>query len=330
MQTIYIEKHLLEHPRAKRILEKFTKKTVITCNHYGEVFNRKNQNFRQQKQNPSLIIAEKKGKKVLPTPPEFGIGGKLNYYFSHLLNCPFDCRYCFLQGMYQSAHYVLFINYEDFMTEIKNTINNTSETCYFFSGYDSDSLAYDPISYFTQEFIPFFSQLNNCYLELRTKSANIRPLLKHEAPDNCIVAFSLNPSSIADKIEHKAASTSKRLKAMQQLAQHGYTIGLRFDPLIYTENFEAVYRDLFMDIKKHLNVNSIHSISIGGLRFPSKMHDKLIKLYPESTLLHQARYPVGKNKSYKKTVEQHLIKTITEAVKEYFPNSTLFSCANNS
>ena len=55
---------------------------------------------------------------VLEVPDNYGIGAKYNYYFSHKLNCVYDCRYWFLQGLFQSAHYVLFINYEDFMHEL--------------------------------------------------------------------------------------------------------------------------------------------------------------------------------------------------------------------
>ena len=35
-----------------------------------------------------------------------------------MLNCLYDCRYCFLQGMYRSANYVLYVNYEDFTKDI--------------------------------------------------------------------------------------------------------------------------------------------------------------------------------------------------------------------
>ena len=31
-----------------------------------------------------------------------------------MYNCLFDCRYCFLQGMYNSSNFVIFVNYEDF------------------------------------------------------------------------------------------------------------------------------------------------------------------------------------------------------------------------
>ena len=64
---IYTEEQIQDHPRVQRILQRFTHKTVIPCGHYAEVFNRKSQNFRIQKNNPALILAEKQEGMVLPT-----------------------------------------------------------------------------------------------------------------------------------------------------------------------------------------------------------------------------------------------------------------------
>src|ERR1700734_1289578 len=137
MQTIYVEKAIKNHFRVEKIINQVGRKAlIIECDHYGQVFNRKSQNFRIQKQQTALILAEKTGRLVIPTPPGFGIGGKNNYYFSHMLNCLYDCRYCFLQGLYSSAHYVLFVNYEDFMDDIKALSQSSSQPLYFFSGYD--------------------------------------------------------------------------------------------------------------------------------------------------------------------------------------------------
>ena len=114
IETIYIEKNIIDHPRTKSILSKFKKARCIEIDRYSEIFNKRNQNFRTQKKNPALILAYKHDGFVLPTPEGFGIGGTKNYYFSHMYNCIYDCRYCFLQGMYSSANYVVFVNFEDF------------------------------------------------------------------------------------------------------------------------------------------------------------------------------------------------------------------------
>ena len=98
-KTIYVEEAVAHHPRTQATLARFSDAQRIPCKHYGEVFNRAAQNFRLQKHQPSLILAEKRGQQVLPTPAGYGIGSQTNFYFSHMLNCLCDCRYCFLQGM---------------------------------------------------------------------------------------------------------------------------------------------------------------------------------------------------------------------------------------
>ena len=133
IDVIYVERAVRKHPRTLDILARFKEATLIEIEHYGEVFNVNQQDFRVQKSNPALILAEKQNRKVIETPEGFGIGGQRNYYFSHLLNCIYDCRYCFLQGMYRSANYVLFVNFEDFAQEIQETTAlYPEEDLYFF------------------------------------------------------------------------------------------------------------------------------------------------------------------------------------------------------
>ena len=53
-----------------------------------------------------------------------------------MYNCLFDCKYCFLQGMYSSANYVIFVNYEDYYDEIKK-ISMKSGGLLLFNGKNS-------------------------------------------------------------------------------------------------------------------------------------------------------------------------------------------------
>ena len=106
IHTIYIEDEVRDHPRTLKICERFPNAVKISCDRYTRVFNNNSQNFRLQKKNPALILARKHKKHVLPTPIGYGIGSERNYYFSHMLNCLYDCRYCFLQGMYLSLIHI--------------------------------------------------------------------------------------------------------------------------------------------------------------------------------------------------------------------------------
>ena len=323
---IYVEEQIQDHPRVQRILQRFTHKTVIPCGHYAEVFNRKSQNFRIQKNNPALILAEKQEGMVLPTPEGFGIGSCSNYYFSHMLNCPFDCRYCFLQGMYRSANYVVFINYEDFFAQIKALADASDTRHYFFSGYDADSLAYEPVTGFVAECLPFFSTLPQATLELRTKSANVRALLRHKPIDNCVVAFSMTPDEIAQSCEHKTPAMSKRIAALHQLAQAGWQVGVRLDPLIHTQNYATVYPQLIEAIFSQLPADSLHSVSVGPLRFPAKMHRAIQKLYPQEKLLSAGLVKQGKIVSYAKENQAELAQCVRQSLAQYVDQSRIFTC----
>ena len=100
IDTIYVEEEILEKSRTRNIMKRFPKAHLVIIDRYQEIFNRRSQNFRLQKKNPALILAKKYDNFILPAPDGFGLGASKNYYFSHMYNCIYDCRYCFLQGMF--------------------------------------------------------------------------------------------------------------------------------------------------------------------------------------------------------------------------------------
>jgi spore photoproduct lyase len=327
IETIYIEEAILQHPRVVEIVARFPQARKIICSRYGEVFNPKAQNFRLQKQQPALILAEKYKNFALPAPLGYGIGAIRNYYFSHMLNCLYDCRYCFLQGMYQSANYVLFINYEDFQHDIKQLCaESPDEKLHFFSGYDCDSLALEPVTGFAEQFLPFFATLPNAWLELRTKSTQVRSLLSREPLPRCIVAFSLSPDEIAKKVEAKAPSLERRLDALCKLQEQGWQIGLRFDPLIYQSGYQQQYRQFFEQIFARINLHQLHSVSLGVFRLPENFFKKVHKLYPEEKLFAGPLVSQQGMVSYKQELEQDMMGYCTEQILTYISADKFFPC----
>ena len=113
---VFVESQIIDHPITERVLSCLPKADLLNINRYQELFNKRQQNFRLQKEKPALILAKKHDNFVLPAPSGFGMDAQKNFYFSHMYNCIYDCRYCFLQGMYSSANYLLFVNFEDFFT----------------------------------------------------------------------------------------------------------------------------------------------------------------------------------------------------------------------
>ncbi len=319
-KTIYIEKDLLDDPilaaRVDKCLFSFRDPRVIYCDSYQEIFSRKQQNFRLQKQNPALILAKKRKEFLHAIPEKFGIGSKNSYYFSHLFNCPFDCSYCFLQGMYSSAHFVWFINYEDF----QNAIDQKGEG-HFFSGYDGDSLALEKTTGFLHHFLPFFAKRPQSLLEVRTKSAYIKPFLCTDPIANCVIAWSLNPENIIRLLEKKTASLEKRLQAMEKVAEKGWKIGLRFDPLMYQKDFLPHLDQLFQEVFTRVQERSIHSVTLGSFRVP-KSYLKLLKKNTQDPRIFAGTHLEGN--TLKSLWENECIKKAQERLENYIPKEKLF------
>jgi spore photoproduct lyase len=282
--SVYIEDEIAETERVTDILARVGDIPRIRIERYGEIFNRAGQNFRLQKQAPALILAKKHGKKVLPAPEGYGFEQGSGFYFSHMLNCLYDCRYCFLQGMYRSAHYILFTNYEDFMHDILGQSAQAAGNV-FYSGYDCDSLAMEPVSGFCNSFIPFFANRPEMTLEIRTKSTQVRKLLEFDPLPNCVVAMSFTPEAAAKRWEHRVPAITKRLQAMRKLQQAGWPVAIRFEPVIAEPEVENNYARLFQQVFSTLNGELLHSVSLGEFRLPTDFHKKMVKLYPEEGLL---------------------------------------------
>jgi spore photoproduct lyase len=319
VSCVYVESSIKNHKRTLRILARFKNTPIVEIEHHGEVFNPSAQNFRLQKANPALILAHKNNRHALPTPEGYGLGGKHNYYFSHMLNCLYDCRYCFLQGMYNSAHQVIFVNYEDFDDDITQICaQHKSEPVWFFSGYDCDSLAYEPVTQFADFFVPAFNNIDNAWLELRTKSTQIRQLLKHEPCERIITAFSFTEQHSHDKLEHGVPSIEKRIDAMQLLVEAGWPIGLRFDPIVYHKNYQTSFSHLLNTIFSTIDPNCLHSVSLGAFRLPKNNFRQVSKLYPDEPLFNQnlalnngiVGYPLTQEEEMMHYCEQQLLQHI--------------------
>lgn len=325
IDLIYIEEQCRGHPRVQRICERFPRAEKVYCGHYGEVFNRGSQSFRLQKQRPALILARKQKGFVLPVPDGYGVGSDRSYYFSHMLNCIYDCRYCFLQGMYRSAHYVVFVNFEDFEDAVAEQAGRDRDAQpWFFSGYDCDSLALEPVTGFIGRMLERFEALPGAHLELRTKSTQIRSLRQRPALSNVVVAFSFTPEAISRRLEAGVPALDKRIAAMTELSRLGWPVGLRFDPVIYDPDYERQYEALFARVFERLDPGTVHSVTLGAFRMPRDFHRRIARLYPDEPLyampMSQQRGMLG----YPPDIESGMLDFCRDRLRAYVPATRLY------
>ncbi|MBT8437531.1 MAG: DNA photolyase [Gammaproteobacteria bacterium] len=327
VSSVYIESEIRDHPRARKLLERLRNLPVIEIEHYGEVFNPRAQNFRLQKKNPAIIIARKNDGHVLAAPQGYGLGGNHNYYFSHMLNCIYDCRYCFLQGMYQSAHQILFINYEDFGERMEQVAaKHQGEAVWFYSGYDCDSLANEPMTEFTNHFIPLVASIDNAWMELRTKSTQVRSMLKLQPCERVVTAFSFTDPVSHAKLEHGVPSIAKRVDAMRRLIEAGWTVGLRFDPVVYHRDYQAAFVSLLDEIFTTVDPHKLHSVSLGSFRLTRDHFRKLVRIYPEEPLFAQKMDLDNGIISYPREREREMIEYCEVQLMKHIPQQNYHPC----
>ena len=233
---IYIEREAKKYLESKQIIEKFPKAQIVEIEDYKEVFSRNNQNFSLQKKTPKLILAVKKenylyeGAKVCES-----FGNENFYYSSSILNCIYDCEYCYLQGVYSSGNIVIFVNLEDMFQEIEEILK--SKSMYICISYDTDLMALEEVTGFVKRWYEFVDKHKNLKIELRTKSASIKVFQNLKPTPNFIIAWTISPKEFAQKHERGAVSFDMRIKAAKSLIESGWNIRVCFDPMIKIENF---------------------------------------------------------------------------------------------
>ena len=72
---------------------------------------------------------------------------------------------------------------------------------------------------------------------------------------------------------------------MERVADRGWRLGVRFDPLIYHQGYEDVYARFFAEVFRRLPQASLHSVSLGLFRLPRAFMKQLTRHYPEEAFL---------------------------------------------
>ena len=270
---IYIEEALLGGEEAEAILRKFPKAKCIPIRHYKDIFNRRKQNRALQEKSRKLILAKKEGQRIYPGAPVCqSFSESAFYYASLLMNCPFHCEYCYLQGMYPSANLVLFLNVEDYFSDCQRLIQEKG-SLYLCISYDTDLLALEELYPFVERFARFLEKEPNLRIEVRTKAGGeslFRRLLKiqlsEDAKKRLIFAFTLSPEKIVSEAEHGTAGLKGRLKAIKMAVEEGFTLRLCFDPMLYHADWERLYTKLLETVFREIPMEKLYDVSVGSFR----------------------------------------------------------------
>lgn len=322
-----MEKAIADHPRTKRILERFPNARIIFIDHYKDVFCRKGQDFILQQRAQNLILGAKQGNLIYKGAPVCqSFGNEYFYYTSCIMNCVYDCEYCYLKGMYPSGNMVVFVNLEDIFDEVRAHLKD--HPMYLCISYDTDMLAMEQMAGYTAEWISFAQTLtdskNPLKLEIRTKSANSLFWQKHSPIPGIIYAITLSPQAIIDAYEHRTPSLSQRLASARQAIQRGFSLRLCFDPMIYCRDWEQHYGEMLRQVFAGLAMDKIEDVSVGTFRVSQDYLKKMRKNQPDSAVVQFPYQNDGGVYHYSQELTERMEGFLTDRLKEKIPEEKIF------
>ena len=328
---IYIEEALLGGEEAEAILWKFPKAKCIPIRHYKDLFNRRKQNRALQEKSRKLILAKKEGQRIYPGAPVCqSFSERAFYYASLLMNCPFHCEYCYLQGMYPSANLVLFLNLEDYFSDCQRLIKEKG-SLYLCISYDTDLLALEELYPFVERFARFLEEEPDLRIEVRTKAGGeslFRRLLKmqlsEDAKKRLIFAFTLSPEKIVSEAEHGTAGLTGRLKAVKMAMEEGFTLRLCFDPMLYHADWESLYTELLETVFREIPMEKLYDVSVGSFRISESYLKAMTKACGASPY---TSFPYENTDGYYHYPKELLLKMegfLEQRLLEKFPKEKIF------
>ena len=305
---IYVESQSIESDIAKQSFKRFPKAKIIEIEDYKKIFNKNGQDFQIQKLSTKLILAKKQPPFIYPATDIIQDSGFSNFYYcTPILNCIYNCEYCFLQGMYSSANIVVFTNTVEVKDAVKKQIlerKYPDEPLLLSLSYNTDILALENILPLTKQWIDFANNTDDLFMEIRTKSGLTSSFNKLKPSKKILFAWTLSPNNIIQKYEHKTPLLERRIMSIQKIVDSGWPVRLSFDPILIYPNWKEDYKQMFERIKETISGDKIFDITIGVFRMSDDFYNRIKKTKPDSDLFYN-NYDNSNN-----------VKTVTKDQKE--------------
>lgn len=185
--------------------------------------------------------------------------------------CPFDCAWCYLKGTlrFRPQKYKPYVkDYGRIEQHVRGFLENAN-------GYEevlntgelADSLMWErngnPFSKFI---LSLFRGQNGHKVLFLTKSKNIEHLLEGDYRSNAIISFSLNADAVARRFEKGAPTVAERIEAASKLANAGYEVRIRIDPMVPVLNWQEGYKELIDRVFSNFIPSRITLGSLRGLQ----------------------------------------------------------------
>jgi spore photoproduct lyase len=180
--------------------------------------------------------------------------------------CYYNCKHCYLKATYRALYPTITVRvqYDLIKEKIIKRVAQAEKPIMFNSGELADSLSLEHLTGAAREFIPLFATLENGYLFMLTKCANVDSILDLDHNGHTIIAWSMNNAEVSRRFEIGAPCFEDRLEAAYKVQQADYPLRIRLDPLLFFIGWKEAYEET---IRVMLRKVQPERITLGTLRF---------------------------------------------------------------
>lgn len=248
-----------------------------------------------------------------------GVFDLKEYVVSLIRSCPLDCAYCFLREVYDDPKFKVAPDYHQLEREIHRIRERETGPLYLNAGENADSLIEDAEYHLVENLWKIVQPIPNTFIEFRTKTDKIQNLMRLNSEKRIVMAFSLNSEEDRKKFESTTASIEERIHAAAQLQSKGWMIGLRFEPILYTQHYAEKYRELFGQIFRKISPSLVHSVAFGCLRLTKGLSKMIGATHPD---VMAEEWILGPDKKFRycREIRVEIYKNLIASLRPHFPN----------
>ena len=319
-ENIYVEKNAASDAETERILERVGCHEPQYIEHYKDVFNLRRENSSTGR---SLILARNPGKHLYEGAPVCQSFGNEHFYYSPgVMNCIYDCEYCFLKGMYPGRDICIF-------TDIRETFKELEELekqfpVYVCASYNTDLNALESITGYVEEWCREAYGHENISVEIRTKCSRTDIYDKLPVSDRAIFAFTLSPEEVITRFEKGTPGLDERISAVNAAMEAGFPVRLCFDPMIYFRNRKNAYAEMIRKVSSSIDLAKVRDISVGSFRISDQYLKNMRKKFPESEVIQYPYICEGGYYQYSEKVRTSMEDQVKQLISEKCPGIRIY------
>jgi spore photoproduct lyase len=243
--------------------------------------------------------------------------------------CGMYCRYCVLQAYLENKSQVVFDNFSDLETEVRDKLSRTPGVVRFGTGEFADSLYLESKLGLSKKIADLLDPYPNTLVEFKTKSAAFDKLAKVNNPAKVVVGFSMNTPRMISLFEQGTAALETRLASVKHCLDRGFWVAFHYDPMFWYPEWKREYLDLTSRIFDTIsNTSRIAWWSMGGFRSSPALKTHLKKTNSHLPLFAMGELVHGEDGKirYYRPMRVEFYNTIRETVDKRDHKIPLYLC----